>query len=771
MAQIQKLIQENQKLKYQLEKFKSSNGLLPYIDDSAIKGGYHVVKNISERDSIDCCHRKLGMKVLVIGSDLSFKEYILKTDNCKENIWKEVDVTIEENEVFLIEDYSELSENLTTQKELNLILKQLILNLQTALDEKQDILTENNVGQFMELELSTKSTPTSGDTVLGKDSLTGKAVEIPTSSLVEIVDVSNLVPYTGANKDVNIASHYFKTSKGFDFTFDVNNYFNTYHSDYYSTLKFKSKDSSDDNFGYLQITANAEEGFTVNCVDGNEANTNFLQVNINGISSSKVFESGEGFKTPFGTSNQALTADGGVFDLNTKADLVGGNLFKGDQVLQNSKLISNNYGTYSRFTLNRASNSLTTPTIPSSGTRLGEINFGSYNGTTFANVSQIASFVDATSGVGDLPSKLVFYTTPDNSSTLTERMSINNLGRIRIGSTMNYSDALNIESGHIAFQNGFGIRSYNTTGSIYAILYTSNDKVIIKSLGDGVQIKNRANTESLINITDGGNVSLGVVNPTEKLEVNGGVRALAFSTPDGTANQALTANGGVFDLSTKADLVGGKVPAYQLPAYVDDVLEFANLASFPATGESGKIYIALDTNLTYRWGGSSYVIMTSSLALGETSSTAYRGDRGKIAYDHSQANGNPHGTTKNDIGLGNVDNTSDLDKPISTATQTALDAKLSIETTSITGTEVSFTNDRIYGSLASPETANITANTTNAKLGVTNIIIHNSVTAPTFGSQFKKLSGSGNYATGVVNYIYCTYISATEIIYSINQRA
>ncbi len=112
-----------------------------------------------------------------------------------------------------------------------------------------------------------------------------------------------------------------------------------------------------------------------------------------------------------------------------------------------------------------------------------------------------------------------------------------------------------------------------------------------------------------------------------------------------------------------------------------DVLEFANLASFPATGESGKIYLAIDTNLTYRWGGSSYVVMSSSLALGETSSTAYRGDRGKIAYDHSQTIGNPHGTTKNDIGLGNVDNTSDIDKPISTATQSALDLKLDKSTT------------------------------------------------------------------------------------------
>ena len=51
------------------------------------------------------------------------------------------------------------------------------------INAKQDVLTEDNVGQFMDSELTTKSTPTSGDTVLGRDSLTGKAVEIPTSSL------------------------------------------------------------------------------------------------------------------------------------------------------------------------------------------------------------------------------------------------------------------------------------------------------------------------------------------------------------------------------------------------------------------------------------------------------------------------------------------------------------------------------------------------------------------------------------------------------------
>ena len=66
------------------------------------------------------------------------------------------------------------------------------------------------------------------------------------------------------------------------------------------------------------------------------------------------------------------------------------------------------------------------------------------------------------------------------------------------------------------------------------------------------------------------------------------------------------------ELAAKADLVEGKVPAAQLPSYVDDVLEYANLAAFPTTGESGKIYVALDTNLTYRWSGSVYVEISPS---------------------------------------------------------------------------------------------------------------------------------------------------------------
>lgn len=102
----------------------------------------------------------------------------------------------------------------------------------------------------------------------------------------------------------------------------------------------------------------------------------------------------------------------------------------------------------------------------------------------------------------------------------------------------------------------------------------------------------------------------------------------------------------VYNLVNKADLVGGKVPASQLPAYVDDIIEYANLAAFPAVGETGKLYVTLDTNLTYRWSGSAYTEVSKSLAIGITSTTAFRGDLGKTAYDHSLlTNSNPHGTT------------------------------------------------------------------------------------------------------------------------------
>ena len=122
---------------------------------------------------------------------------------------------------------------------------------------------------------------------------------------------------------------------------------------------------------------------------------------------------------------------------------------------------------------------------------------------------------------------------------------------------------------------------------------------------------------------------------TDKLE-----EALQKEIEDRKAGDTTITNSLNAFISTKGQPSGlaeldstGKVPAAQLPSYVDDVLEYSTKAQFPQTGETGKIYVAKDTNLTYRWTGTQYLEISQSLALGETSSTAYPGDKGKTNRD------------------------------------------------------------------------------------------------------------------------------------------
>lgn len=122
---------------------------------------------------------------------------------------------------------------------------------------------------------------------------------------------------------------------------------------------------------------------------------------------------------------------------------------------------------------------------------------------------------------------------------------------------------------------------------------------------------------------------------TDKLE-----EALQKEIEDRKAGDTTITNSLNAFISTKGQPSGlaeldstGKVPAAQLPSYVDDVLEFSTKAQFPQTGETGKIYVAKDTNLTYRWTGTQYLEISQSLALGETPSTAYPGDKGKANRD------------------------------------------------------------------------------------------------------------------------------------------
>jgi hypothetical protein len=141
------------------------------------------------------------------------------------------------------------------------------------------------------------------------------------------------------------------------------------------------------------------------------------------------------------------------------------------------------------------------------------------------------------------------------------------------------------------------------------------------------------------------------------MSLDAGIQSLAAAVGTAVKGKISSSEKGVPNGVATLDGTG-KIPSAQLPSYVDDVVEYANLAAFPGTGSAGILYIALDTNKQYRWGGSAYAQITS----GAVDSVA--GKTGVVSL------------VKGDVGLNDVDNTSDASKPISTATQNALDLKV-----------------------------------------------------------------------------------------------
>ena len=226
----------------------------------------------------------------------------------------------------------------------------------------------------------------------------------------------------------------------------------------------------------------------------------------------------------------------------------------------------------------------------------------------------------------------------------------------------------------------------------------------------------------------------------------------------------------------------GVINASNLPSYVDDVLEYQNKTSFPTSGEAGKIYVDKDANLTYRWSGTSYVEISPSLALGETSSTAFAGDKGKTAYDHSQKTGNPHGTkiaditnlqstlddkvpssrtvngkalsanitlAKGDVGLGNVDNTADANKSVKYATSAG-----SANTASVAN---SVAWDNVTGAPTIPNTDSF--------------VLHeaiNEYTAPDNKLNVELISGLDEYISNNINYSEATETTLGGVYASVN---
>lgn len=243
------------------------------------------------------------------------------------------------------------------------------------------------------------------------------------------------------------------------------------------------------------------------------------------------------------------------------------------------------------------------------------------------------------------------------------------------------------------------------------------------------------------------------------------------------ASQKGAANGVVpLNASTLIDQV-------YLPSYVDDIIEgYKSGANFYKevglttliTGETGKIYVDLTTGQNskqYRWSGSAYIQITNGL-IASTNDVPEGGSNLYFTVARVLATV----ISGFSAAAGVVANTDTILQAINkivgniTAVNTALALKADIAASTGTLVALTFTSDSVQGTIASPLTGNITGNITGAKLGVVTLVIHNHTTAPTFDSKYKKLSGSGSYVTGSINYIFCEYINDTEIIYSINQR-
>lgn len=162
-----------------------------------------------------------------------------------------------------------------------------------------------------------------------------------------------------------------------------------------------------------------------------------------------------------------------------------------------------------------------------------------------------------------------------------------------------------------------------------------------------------------------------------------------------------------------ASRISGTIAAANLPSYVDDVLEYASLSKFPTTGESGKIYTALDTNKIYRWSGSAYVVISETIALGTTHSSAGYGDESRAAYNHStKTSGNPHHVTKTDVGLGNVDNTADSAKSVKYATSAG--SAGSVAWSNVSGRPSSMPASDVYSWAKQPSKPSYTASEVGA---------------------------------------------------------
>ena len=272
------------------------------------------------------------------------------------------------------------------------------------------------------------------------------------------------------------------------------------------------------------------------------------------------------------------------------------------------------------------------------------------------------------------------------------------LDGIATGATANSSDA-NL----LARQNHTGTQAISTVTDLQDALtakaplasptFTGTVSCITKTMVGLGNVDNTSDAAKPISTATQTalNAKAPINNPTFTGTVSGVTKSMVglgnvdntsdLNKPISTATQ--TALDGKQASGTYATLVGGKVPGEQLPGFVDDVLEYTNVGDLPATGTSGTLYVVTSENKVYRWSGTQYIEIVGSPgttdAVPEGSTNLYYTDARASAAAPVQSVAGRSGAVvlaKADVGLSNVDNNSDANKPVSTATQTALDGKV-----------------------------------------------------------------------------------------------
>lgn len=282
--------------------------------------------------------------------------------------------------------------------------------------------------------------------------------------------------------------------------------------------------------------------------------------------------------------------------------------------------------------------------------------------------------------------------------------------------------------------------------------YTTDEKNKLTGIEEGA---NKTTVDSALSSTS--------TNPVQNKVVNSAISNLNTLVGSTSVDSQIDSAIDALNLDTtyiKANIKGvasgvaeldssGKVPSSQLPSYVDDVLEYSGKANFPSTGETGKIYVDTSTNLTYRWSGSAYVEISQSLALGSTSSTAFRGDYGTTAYEHATAKGSAFSSglykiTTND--QGHVTATTAVTKSDITGLGIpAQDTTYSAATTSAAGLMSASDKSKLDGITASTDSVSFSANATSGnKVGTITI---NGTSTDMYSPTQTSVSGNAGTAT------------------------